>query len=410
MDGPGCADTVAPTVSFTLVIRTSDGLSKELDLATAKLPSVVGRDSELSQVVVVDSQISRAHAKLAQVEGGLAVEDLASRNGTWLNGQRISKGVLKPGDTLRLGTTQFTLEEIVEGEPDPLEGTRLGGFELQEAVGKGHYGTVYRALQVALGRPVAVKVLSPECAQDPERVKAFLAEARRAGRLNHPNLVQVHDVVQQDDKYLLIMELMSQSAGDILRDDGPFPEEELIKVVRDIAKALNYAESQRLVHRDVKPDNILVNEEGVYKLADLGIATPIADDGQARQDRIFGSPHYVAPEQAKGAAIDGRADLYALGASAWHLVTGEPLFNGTSRQIVAAHINDPIPDLRKAAPKLSGQMVEIIVKLLEKTPDKRYANAQELVTQMDRIVMAKARSTVPLVPRRRIRRRRRRYR
>jgi serine/threonine protein kinase len=398
-------------VAYTLIIRTVDGQTKEVDLSTVKMPTVIGRDSELSQVVVVDSQISRAHAKLAPVEGGLAVEDLASRNGTWLNAQRISKGVLKPGDTLRLGTSQFTIEEVVEGDPDPLEGTKLGGFELQEAVGKGHYGTVYRALQVALGRPVAVKVLAEECAKDPERVQAFLAEARRAGRLNHPNLVQVHDVVQQEDKYLLIMELMSQSAGDMLRDEGPFEEDELIKVVRDIAKALNYAESQRLVHRDVKPDNVLVNDEGVYKLADLGIATPIADDGQARQERIFGSPHYVAPEQAKGGAIDGRADLYALGASAWHLATGEPLFNGTSRQIVAAHINEPIPDIRKLAPKLSGHMVEVITKLLEKDPARRYANAQELVTKMDQLVMAKARSTVPLVPRRRVRRvRRRRYR
>jgi serine/threonine protein kinase len=398
-------------VAYTLVIRTVDGQTKEVDLSTVKMPTVIGRDSELSQVVVVDSQISRAHAKLAPVDGGLAVEDLASRNGTWLNGQRISKGVLKPGDTLRLGTSQFTIEEVVEGDPDPLEGTKLGGFELQEAVGKGHYGTVYRALQVALGRAVAVKVLAEECAKDPERVQAFLAEARRAGRLNHPNLVQVHDVVQSEGKYLLIMELMAQSAGDMLRDEGPFEEDELIKVVRDIAKALNYAESQRLVHRDVKPDNVLVNDEGVYKLADLGIATAIADDGQARQERIFGSPHYVAPEQAKGGAIDGRADLYALGASAWHLATGEPLFNGTSRQIVAAHINEPIPDLRKAAPKLSGQMVEVIIKLLEKDPARRYANAQELVTKMDQLVMAKARSTVPLVPRRRVRRvRRRRYR
>ena len=180
--------------------------------------------------------------------------------------------------------------------------------------------------------------------------------------------------------------------------------------MRDIAKALAYAESQRLVHRDVKPDNVLVNDEGIYKLADLGIATPINADGVAHQERIFGSPHYVAPEQAKGGAIDGRADLYALGASAWHLATGEPLFNGTSRQIVAAHINEAIPDLRKLAPKLTRDMVEVVNRLLEKAPDKRYANADELVKKMDQMVMAKARSTVPLMPRRRIRRRRRRFR
>ena len=132
--------------------------------------------------------------------------------------------MLKAGDMLRMGTTQLALEEAIESTPDPLEGSKLGGFELLEGIGKGHYGTVYRALQVALGRPVAIKVLAAqECAQDPVRVKAFLAEARRAGRLNHPNLVQVHDVVQAEDQYLLIMELMSHSAGDQLREDGPFP-------------------------------------------------------------------------------------------------------------------------------------------------------------------------------------------
>lgn len=400
----------ASPVSFSIAIRTVDGQTREVDLSTVKMPAVVGRDSELSQIVIIDSQISRAHCKFYLTDGGVAVEDLSSRNGVWVGGQRVSKHVLKPGDMVRLGTTQVTLEEIDESDPDPLEGTKLGGFELLESVGRGHYGTVYRALQVALGRPVAVKVLAPECAHDPERVKAFLAEARRAGRLNHPNLVQVHDVVQVEDRYLLIMELMSHSAGDQLREEGPLAEDELIKLMRDIAKALSYAESQRLVHRDVKPDNILVNDEGVYKLADLGIATPIAEDGQARQERIFGSPHYVAPEQARGGSIDGRADLYALGATAWHLATGEPLFNGTSRQIVAAHINEAIPDLRKLAPKLSRDMVDVVNRLLEKTPEKRYANAGELVTKMDALMMAKARSTVPLVPRRRFRRRRRRYR
>jgi len=397
-------------VAFLLTIRTVDGQVRDLDLASLKMPCVVGRDSELAQLVIVDSQISRAHCKLTLLDGAVVVEDLSSRNGLWYAGQRVTKCVLKSGDSLRVGTTELSVEDSSERAADPLEGSKLGGFELLEAIGKGHYGTVYRALQVALGRPVAIKVLAPECAGDPVRVKAFLAEARRAGRLNHPNLVQVHDVVQAGDQYLLIMELMSHSAGDQMRDDGPFAEDELLKLMRDMAKALAYAESQRLVHRDVKPDNILVNDEGIFKLADLGIATPIAEDGQAHQERIFGSPHYVAPEQAKGGSIDGRADLYALGATAWHLATGEPLFNGTSRQIVAAHINEPIPDLRKLAPKLSRELVEIINRLLEKTPDKRPANANELVPKFDAMMMARARSTVPLGGARRFRHRRRRYR
>jgi len=377
-------------MSLIISIRTDRGDSSEIDLAGLKLPCVLGRDADFSQIVVDDSQISRAHCKLTQTNGGIAVEDMGSRNGTWLNGQRIAKGVLRPGDTLRIGTSRCVIDEA-EGEgPDPLEGRKMGGFELIEAVGKGRYGTVYRAMQVALQRPVAIKILSEEFRKDPAVVESFLVEARRAGRLNHPNLVQVHDVVEIDGHYLLAMELMAQSAGDVLREQGPFEAPQLIKVLREISLALGYAESQRLVHRDVKPDNILVNEEGAFKLADLGIATAIADDGQAKQERIFGSPHYVAPEQARGGSIDGRADLYALGASVWHLATGAPLFDGTSRQVVAAHLGAPIPDLRKLAPKLSPGLVELVKNLLEKNPDKRPANAAAVIARIDQMGSAAA--------------------
>ena len=395
------------SMSFILVIQPADGTARELDLNVIKLPFVAGRDSDLSQIVLADSQCSRAHCKFTESPDGIAVEDLDSRNGSWLNGNRIDKGILKPRDILRLGGTEITIEETAP--PDPLEGKRLGGFELQEAIGRGSYGTVYRALQVNLGRTVAVKVLSDECRRDPALVQEFLTEARRAGRLNHPNLVQVHDVCQADEQYLLVMELMSSTATDLLREDGTFSEAQLLQILRDMTKALAYAEGQRLVHRDVKPDNILVNDEGVFKLADLGIAAPIAENGVAMQERTFGSPHYVAPEQARGGAIDGRADLYALGATAWHLATGNTLFQGNSRQLVAHHCTTPIPDLRRLAPKLSPALVTLICQLLEKSPDRRPANAQEANKRIESILATlTARAPTPRVSKvRRVRRVRR---
>jgi len=398
-------------MAFVLRIRPVDGPARLLEQGDYRLPCVVGRDSEFSQILVVDSQISRAHCKLSAIEGGIAVEDLASRNGTWLNENRIAKGVLRPGDSLRVGTTCIVCETVVEEVADPLEGKRLGGFELQEAMGRGSYGTVYKAVQVALSRPVAVKVLGEECRSDPTRVQAFLEEARRAGRLNHPHLVQVHDVVQVEGFHLLVMELMSASCADLLREDGAFDNDDCVRVLRDMGRALAYAESQRLVHRDVKPDNILVNEEGVYKLADLGIATPMAADGRAHQERIYGSPQYVAPEQARGGAIDGRADLYALGATMWHLVTGTPIFAGNSRQIVAQHLNAAVPDLRKLAPKVTPGLEDIIQRLLQKEPDHRPANAAEVAAFAEALIASvgsgvRARTMKP----RRVIRRRRRYR
>ena len=394
----------------TLHLHSSDGLERTIDLATLTLPVVIGRDSELSQVVLIDGQVSRAHCVVSREGSGFQAEDLGSRNGTFVNEKKIAKCLLKHGDTLRIGGTRIRLHLTQEAQ-DPLIGKRLGGFDLHSVLGKGRFGTVYRGVQVALSRPVAIKILAEEYRSDPERVQAFLTEARRAGRLNHPNLVQVHDVCQVDEFHLLIMELMKCSASDQLKAQGPLSEPVALRLMADIAKALGYAESQRLVHRDVKPDNVLVNEEGVYKLADLGIAAAINADGVAHQERIFGSPHYVAPEQARGGAIDGRADIYALGATAWHLVTGKPIFDGTSRQIVAAHINSELPDFEKLAPEATDGFVQLIYDLLEKDPADRPENSVEVGKRIDDVhtqAQKDAVSSRPRLRRRIVRRRRRR--
>ncbi len=373
-------------MNLKLHLTIADLPNKVVDLTDATLPTVIGRDSEVSQVVIPDSQASRAHCSLDIEDEKVMVEDMGSRNGSWLNGQPITRARAYHGDILKLGKTHITFE-IGDNKPiDPLVGQRLGGFELQEVVGRGRYGTVFKGSQINLGRQVAIKVLAEEYRDDPERVQAFLTEARRAGRLNHPNLVQVHDVCQVGENYLLIMELMKGSTADILRDHGPMSDQLVLRVLQHISRALGYAESQRLVHRDVKPDNILVNEEGLYKLADLGIAAPIAENGQATQERIFGSPHYVAPEQARGGSIDGRADLYALGATAWHLLTGKTVFQGSNRQVVLAHINTDPEDLDRLAPNANEDLVELIEDLLEKDPDDRPKDAAAVVARVDEII------------------------
>lgn len=396
----------------TLHIASPDGSSKSIDLGSITLPAVIGRDSELAQIVVPDGQVSRAHCVISRDGSTFQVEDLGSRNGTLLNDKRIAKCPLKHGDQIKVGGTKVRIALFdTRDENHPLVGKRLGGFDLHSVLGKGRFGVVFRGVQVALSRPVAIKVLSDEYRSDPTKVQAFLTEARRAGRLNHPNLVQVHDVCQVDEHYLLIMELMKCSAMDQLEIQGPLPEPTVLKLLTDIAKALGYAESQRLVHRDVKPDNILVNEEGIYKLADLGIAAQIAADGVAHQERIFGSPHYVAPEQAKGGSIDARADLYALGATAWHLLTGKPVFAGTSRQVVAAHINAELPDLEALAPNASEGLIELVYELLEKDPSDRPANAADVVKRIEEIHKLARKEAVasrPRIRRRVVLRRRRR--
>jgi serine/threonine protein kinase len=375
----------ATRMNLKLYLSLPDQTSQVIDLSQSTMPRVVGRDSEVSQVVLPDSQASRAHCSIDIVDEEVMVEDMGSRNGTWLNGQRITRDRAYHGDIIKIGRSHITFE-IGDNKPiEPLVGQRLGGFELQEVTGRGRYGTVFKGQQINLNRPVAIKVLAEEYRDDPERVQAFLTEARRAGRLNHGHLVQVHDVCQVGDKYLFIMELMKCSTADILRDHGPLDDVSVIRVLQHIARALAYAESQRLVHRDVKPDNILVNDEGLYKLADLGIAASISDNGVAKQERIFGSPHYVAPEQARGGSIDGRADLYALGATAWQLLTGQTLFQGSNRQVVLHHLNTEIPDLSDLVPEANQDLIELIEDLLEKDPADRPKNAAEVITRADEI-------------------------
>ncbi len=391
------------SIYMRLVMRSNDGSTRAFDLDSATLPLVIGRDGDLAKIAIVDGQISRAHCRLLRVGEDWVIEDLSSRNGTFLNGRRVTKAEMLLGDRLRVGGCMFHLEDESVG-PDPLLGARIGGFALEEPLGRGRYGAVYKGNQIALHRPVAVKVLAAEYAQDPERVKAFLTEARRAGALNHPNLVQVHDVVSAGGHYFLVMELMTGSLGDLIDQDGAMAEPGVRKVLGDISAALAFAESNRLVHRDVKPDNILFGEEGTYKLADLGIAAPIADDGMARQDRIFGSPHYVAPEQARGGVIDGRADLYALGATAFHLLAGRPVFEGPTRDVIQSHLNKAPPDLRKLAPDVSPALAQLVGRLLRKNPNDRPKSATEVGKMVERMTEGKA-IVRPAIRRRRYRRR-----
>ncbi len=385
-----------------LTLRANDGTTRSIDLDSALLPLVIGRDADLAMVAVVDSQISRVHCRLLKDGDDWVVEDLSSRNGTFINGTRITKANLRVGDRLRVGGCQFQLDDETIG-PDPLIGARIAGFQIEERMGRGRYGSVYRGIQIALHRPVAIKVLAEEFASDPERVQAFLTEARRAGALNHPNLVQVHDVIAAGGHYCLVMELMSGSLGDLIDQDGAMAEEGVRKILADISAALAFAESNRLVHRDVKPDNILFGEEGTYKLADLGIAAPIAADGVAHQERIFGSPHYVAPEQARGGVIDGRADLYALGATAFHLLTGRPVFEGTTRDIIQAHLSKAPPDLKQLVPGISPGMANLVARLLRKNPQDRPASAIEVGKLLERLAEGKT-IVKPAVRRRRRRR------
>lgn len=401
-----------------LHFRTPDGEFRAVDLGAIEDSMVIGRDREVAAIVIPDSQVSRGHCEICNTPDGLVLADLGSRNGTWLNGHSIQRELLHSNDEIVVGGTTIRISGGGTSEQlaYQLLGQVVSGFKFEEIMGQGSYGTVYRGHQVALHREVAIKVLDPEHARDPEKLESFMLEARNAGRLNHPNVVQVHDVVNDGNANFLVMELMTGgSMSDKLRIDGPVDEDVACGILIDIGHALAYAEVQRLVHRDVKPDNILVNAEGIFKLADLGIAAPISDDGLARQSRAFGSAHYVAPEQARGGAIDGRADIYGLGASLYQLISGQPMFEGSSREVVTAHLHQnptPLADLR---PEFSSAITTLVMQMISKDLDQRPSTgnelaqrAQEIINGLDDPTASAGSSGDPGKVRRRRRRRRRR--
>ncbi len=266
------------------------------------------------------------------------------------------------------------------------ESQRIGGYEILAKLGQGGMGAVFKARQVSMNRIVALKVLLPNRAADPDFVTRFLREARSAGQLSHPNLINVYDCGRDGQYYYFSMEFVEgQSLKQVLKAHGPLDEATAIRHLIAVARALGAAHAQGIVHRDVKPDNIMLDRTGEPKLGDLGLAKPMSGELDVTLGgNVLGTPHYIAPEQARGEAVDGRADLYALGASFHHLLTGRTLFTGdTSVAISIKHATEEPTPIRRLRPDISVGMERILLRLLRKKPDQRHPDAQALIHDLE---------------------------
>ncbi|GDY14682.1 hypothetical protein LBMAG53_35600 [Planctomycetota bacterium] len=273
-------------------------------------------------------------------------------------------------------------------------GQQLGGYQVEALIGRGGMGEVYRARQLSMDRHVALKVLSPRLArQDPQFAARFVEEARAAGRLNHGNLVAVHDVGQAplpnhgEEVHYFSMELVDgESVKEVLVREGVCSEELVAIVMLGMAEALCYAETVGIIHRDIKPDNIMLTSKRTVKLADLGLATQAGSQAPGDRDeqgkaKVMGTPLYMSPEQARAYPLDHRSDQYSLGATLFHMLTGEPPYPGDdARTIMRSHVYDEIPDPQTVRAEVSAAWKTVCMKLMAKDPAERYANAEALRT------------------------------
>ena len=242
----------------------------------------------------------------------------------------------------------------------------------------------------ALDRPVAVKELVPEFATDPSFVERFRREAQAAANLSHPNIVGVYDWGTQDGTYFIVMEYVDgPSLSQVIRSDGPFHPRRAAEIAAEVASGLGFAHSRGVVHRDVKPGNVLLTRSGQSKVTDFGIARALtsSDEDLTQAGSVMGTATYFSPEQAQGLPVDPRSDLYSLGVVLYEMVTGRPPFTGdTPLAIAYKHVQDAPPPPSTIMSGLPAGLEAIIMKLLAKRPDDRYASAEDLRADLRRFL------------------------
>lgn len=279
--------------------------------------------------------------------------------------------------------------------PERYLGRTIGKYRVTRHLGTGAFSWVYEAVDLDLEIPVALKILRPEFAGQDVAESRFRKEAATAARLRHPNIVTVRDVGQVDGAAFVAMDLHPLTLGRRLVLIGRLPENEVVKLGLGIAAALAVAHASQVIHRDIKPDNILLDQDGEAVVADFGLARALAaPESLGDTNQVQGTPHYFSPEQARGKELDGRSDLYSLGVTLFRAATGKLPFEGDDWYAVARHhIESPPPAPRAMVPELSVEFEALLLRLLAKDPGARFANAVQLIDALAALSSAPDRSS-----------------
>jgi serine/threonine protein kinase len=283
------------------------------------------------------------------------------------------------------------LDRLLERHRELQRPFAIAGYELLEKLGQGSMGVVYRARQLSLDRIVAIKILPPELAENQAFVQRFMREARAVAKLNHPNVIQGIDVGESGGYRFFVMEYVDGlTVGEILRRGGPLDETRALRITVQIAAALDHAYRNRLVHRDVKPDNIMITDGGLAKLCDLGLAREESVEARRGPGATLGTPNYISPEQARGdSQVDIRSDVYSLGATLYHMLVGELPFSGESNAaIMAAHLTRRLVPPRERRPQVSLAVSALVERMMAKDPRQRPQTPSEVIVELDRVQAA----------------------
>ncbi len=365
----------------------------------------LGRDPGGSGVKIADPRCSRRHAVVYVREGSWFVRDLDSKNGTWVNGERITgEFQLSRGDHVRIGHAEFAfagkdeafrcascLETLVIAPAEapfctecrrvfPLLGGTLAQRRLVRGLGNGSFGSVYVGHR--RGNPyVALKVLHVEFTESPDVVMKFLKEAYATSHLEHENIVRFGDSGHEAGHWFIILEFFpSQSLREILDERQYLPVDESLSVARQVLSALEYAHKHKLLHRDVKPGNILVNEEGIVKVVDFGLAKRLVDSAFTQQTStgMPGTPLFMAPELLAGGSTTFKADIYSAAATLYRMLTGRhPIEAKKLNEWLAAIQTEVQPPARTIRPEIPERVSDALDRALSKDPNERHGSMRD---------------------------------
>jgi serine/threonine protein kinase len=291
----------------------------------------------------------------------------------------------KTAERLQKALRRIIRDERAKSEGGLLAQKQIGGYKLLRRIGEGGMGEVYLAEQLNMHRQVALKVLHDKWVDDEEFRKRFLLESRAAGKLSHPHLIQVYDVGKYQGKYYFSMEYVDGvTSEDLIAHDGSMGIDKVVDIALQVCQALRYLASQDIVHRDIKPANIMLTKDGTVKLGDFGFIQSVYDAELMQEGTTLGTPDYISPEQARGERnLDVRSDIYSLGASMYHMLTGSPLFEGSCSKVMRDHIDAEPPDLAKLRADVPNEMVRILGKMLAKDPIDRYQSAEDMIADLE---------------------------